>query len=818
MPGGARRCVHRSMGTGGTMAPRSLSKFFICATFGLLASAFVTPARAQQFVTQLHAPEANNWRWGGTSLAIDANTFVTGAPESIRNADTSYCPDARSGYGAIAIYKKSGGSWTYAQKFWHDPTTAFNEIKFGNSLSLRGNTLVVSAERQDYSAAKTQAGAFLVFTRPNANANFSKLGTYFSPNPTQGARMGETSGLASNTQFIAVGDPPSQTVLVYKIQGSSVSYAYSIPLPVPTRYGSLFITDSNVLLGTISGYPTLTAYRLDANGYSSVDTTALARPNTGVRPVMAGDGNTVVTVLRDTTTETYLTQVANFSGGSVSWVDTRPIAPGLTSAEELSPGRVSVKENQGFFLSYSDSVAPIVLSYKFSYNSGSGHDYNYEGVFRPSIYSQLGTLSGRATAVAFNGVDLLLGDPDLDQGAGGGPCGSYSYGGVDVFSVGSVTAPGPSGSTKLQPWITSSVQNNGDVTAMYSGYALVGQAAFPTEQGLNGQVTLYKQVGQSWEQLEKYLDGRAGQDGRSLLSGFGRATAINWHSVLVGAPFGGNAGEGAVYHVKAVNGAYEHGPATRMLPLPPSLHAGDNFGSALALENDTLVVGAVTGGPEGSRYGAAYVYTYNNATQSWGYKQELLPPSADLQTWLNFGAEVAISGDYVVVSAPLYAGNGLAEAGKVYVYKRVNGTYSLVQSLMSPQLVENDCFGQTLAIGNGGNYIAASGNYSGVRIFRLSGASFVSDGSVTVPTLQFAPVALSSSGLLVATPSDARVRRFTRSGNAWVLGGTLTGGANQAFGKSVSMYDSAVLIGAPQSQVGNFASGAGFVTTFANVR
>lgn len=798
------------------MTLRSLSKSIISGALGLIACALSElwsgQAHAQQFVTQFQAPETLNWKWLGDTIAIDANTFVAGAPESFRNANSTQC-GLNIGYGAIAIYKKTGNTWSYAQKFWHDPTadTDTSEIKFGRSMSLRGNVLVVSAERQNYGDVK-DAGAFLVFTRPNATSNFTKLGTYYSPTPEQDERLGETSGLASNTQFIAIGEPNGFKILIYKIQNNTVSYAYSITPPVPTRYYGLYITDNNVLVGTIYGQPTLHAFRLNASNATTLDTSSLARPNTTVTAALGGDGNTVVAVLNDSSGPSSLTQVVNFANGNVSWSDTRLLPAPLAAAS-----RVSVKENQGFFVGVPSTV-PTVASYKFTYNGGSGHDYNYEGLFNPGIYPEIDTFGNRATAVAFNGTDLLVGDPDVDPGWDGGNCGAQSTGGINVFKLGPVTASGPSSSTKLQPWITSSVQDDGEVTALYSGYAVVAQASFPNEAGLIGQATLYRQVGTTWEQLEKYVDGRAGFGGAPAASYFGSSAALNWHSLLIGASNGGTPTTGVVYHARSVNGAFEHGPLKRALPLPPNLHENDQFGNALALENETLIVGALQGGVEGSRTGTAYVYAYNYGTQTWTYKQELTPPSGDLQPWLAFGARVGISGDWAIVSAPYLNANGLSENGAIYVYRRVNGTFSYVQRLLAPTPVDFDDFGQTLSIANGGNYIAASGNYSGVRLFRLNGSTFVSDGSVSVPTLQYASVALSNVGLIVGTPLDGRVRRFTRAGNDnWPLGGTLTV-ANESFGLSVSMYDSNVLIGAPTAAFGFIASGVGYATTFTNVR
>src|SRR3954452_18145464 len=83
-----------------TMGQRFASKW-LGGSIAFCALALAGHAHAQQLVTQLHAPEATKWRWLGTSLAIDANTFVSGAPESLRNADTSNCSTALPGYGAI---------------------------------------------------------------------------------------------------------------------------------------------------------------------------------------------------------------------------------------------------------------------------------------------------------------------------------------------------------------------------------------------------------------------------------------------------------------------------------------------------------------------------------------------------------------------------------------------------------------------------------------------------------------------------------------------------------------------------------------------
>jgi hypothetical protein len=782
------------------------------------------PADAQNFVTKVRAPETTKWKWFGNTIAMDSNTMVVSAPESIRNADTSNCTFANIGYGAVAIYKKSFGNWNYSQKFWHDPVTTTNEVKFGNSLSLRGNVLVVSAERLDAPGSIFQAGGFTVFTRPTSSSNFTRLGTFFDPNPQQSQRLGETSGLASNASFIAIGDPISHNLLVYRIQGTSITYAYSVPLPVPGRASALYLTSNNVLVGMILGYPTLFAYSLTSTGYTTIDTSSLGVANALPQPALAGDGNTVGVVLYDGTgTWRYRTQVVNFNGTSVNWSDTRPLAPGLFLPDyTYNARRLSIKEGSGFFVSFdrydaSFNQLTFLAGFKYTVNSGSGHDYNYQGTVLPLAYPGLGSDFNPKDGLAFNGTDLALGDISMPPSTSGGACGSDSNGGIDLFTLGSVATSGPSGSTKLQPWLTSTA-GVGSVVASSPGYAVVSSGSSYGELGMNGQAILYRKVGTQWEEQERYLDGLATVDGTAQSTGFGSSAAINFRSVLIGAPWAGDpfiGTPGRVYFANASNGGYQHGIMNQSLMLPSSVNDGDAFGSALAVDNSTLVVGAVMGGSDDLRSGSAYVYTWSTTLQSWTFRQELQPPSADLMPWLAFGAEVAISGDFAVVSAPFFDGSGLSESGAVYVYRRSGSTFNFQQRLVAPSPSNFDDFGQTVAVS--GNFIAASGNNSGVRLFRWNGSSFVNDGSVSVSGMQFAPVALSSSGLLVATPTEARVRRFSRVNGTWQLGGTLNGPANEAFGSAVAMSGTDVVVGATISPVGQFVTGAGFATSFGSI-
>ncbi len=127
---------------------------------------------------------------------------------------------------------------------------------------------------------------------------------------------------------------------------------------------------------------------------------------------------------------------------------------------------------------------------------------------------------------------------------------------------------------------------------------------------------------------------------------------------------------------------------------PNELAAGDRFGRSVAIEGDTLVVGAAWDDEGGSDVGSAYVFERSGTT--WTEVAKLVPstPVDDLY----FGMDIALSGDTVVVGAPsLFFGHGEA-----YVFTRppsgwagaLNETAKLTQS-DSPG---DDKFGWAVAV------------------------------------------------------------------------------------------------------------------------
>ncbi len=92
----------------------------------------------------------------------------------------------------------------------------------------------------------------------------------------------------------------------------------------------------------------------------------------------------------------------------------------------------------------------------------------------------------------------------------------------------------------------------------------------------------------------------------------------------------------------------------------------DEFGTAVALFGDTLVVGAYGNDEKGSRSGAVYIYSRDKDGR-WGSEQKLT--ASDGVDYNGFGTSVTISGNTLMVGAPWVNARG-NNKGAVYIYSR----------------------------------------------------------------------------------------------------------------------------------------------------
>ena len=119
------------------------------------------------------------------------------------------------------------------------------------------------------------------------------------------------------------------------------------------------------------------------------------------------------------------------------------------------------------------------------------------------------------------------------------------------------------------------------------------------------------------------------------------------------------------------------------------------FGNSVAISGETVVVGAqFDDGAAGFEQGSAYVFVRSGGV--WTQQQKL--EASDAAAGDVFGFSVAISGETVVVGAPMMMAQRASDQGSAYVFVRSGG--SLEPAAEAPGLGRGafDEFGCSVAI------------------------------------------------------------------------------------------------------------------------
>ena len=280
----------------------------------------------------------------------------------------------------------------------------------------------------------------------------------------------------------------------------------------------------------------------------------------------------------------------------------------------------------------------------------------------------------------------------------------------------------------------------------------------------------------AWSQQAK-LTASDGADGDE----FGISVAVDGDTVVVGAR--GNVSKtGAIYvFTKPSDGDWTSTITETKLTATGGA-ADDLFGASVALYGEsTIVVGAPGAG-------SAYVFTKNSGV--WSQAANLT--ATDAATGDEFGISVAVDDDTIAVGAYGKDGNSLTDSGLVYVFVKSGGaawaTTTETVQLRASDRDANDNFGRSVAVDTdtGTIVVGASGDRNTV------GGTEVGTGSTYV---------------------------FTEPNTGWAnSGGTETakltasdGAHSDQFGRSVAVDGDTIVVGAHQNDDDGTDSGSIYV-------
>ncbi len=287
--------------------------------------------------------------------------------------------------------------------------------------------------------------------------------------------------------------------------------------------------------------------------------------------------------------------------------------------------------------------------------------------------------------------------------------------------------------------------------------------------------------GASWSRIKKLTDPE--DDG---YDDFGQAVSISGDYCVVGVPdkYINSNNEGCVYlFARNQGGADNWGLVKKIYAYD---HAGgDYFGKAVALYGDYLIVGAYQNWDNGIGGGSAYIY-YRNAggTDNWGLVKKIRPSNTDDNSQ-EFGGSVDIYGDYVIVGARAYGGEGRA-----YLYYRNQGgadNWGEIKVLKGSDTDGADNFGKSVTIW--GDYLAVGANNHDEE---TDGTSY-NIGSVYV-FYRNHPVADNWGEVNQFLPLYTKVQDM--------------------FGISVDMYNQFLVVGSSRERVADDADRVGFIYSY----
>jgi len=238
---------------------------------------------------------------------------------------------------------------------------------------------------------------------------------------------------------------------------------------------------------------------------------------------------------------------------------------------------------------------------------------------------------------------------------------------------------------------------------------------------------------------------------------FGTAVAIDGLTAVVGAVYNDeNAWNGgAAYVFRFDPGTSSWVQEQKLLPNDGS-GASDFFGRAVAIVGDTVVIGVPRDDDNGEDSGSVYVFRFDGSI--WIQQQKILP--ADGAAGDEFGTSLAMEGSTLVIGARFDDDNGY-NSGSAYVYRDQGSNWVQVQELLATDDdPEEERFGKSVAIDNGTVVVGAIDYVNGDHlasafVFRLDAAAsqWNQEQKLVIP-VGSGPVAISGDRILIGSGND----------------------------------------------------------------
>jgi hypothetical protein len=612
---------------------------------------------------KLTAGDGETGMWFGYSVALDGDTIVVGAP-------SVFPPVGTVRHGAVYVFTRDGATWTERTKLEVSQADVFDH--FGYAVALHDGVLVATAPQLDLGGVAS-AGAAFVYEGVGADWSGTATLTEILPGVSSyfGTRVdidGDLIIVGASQDRDAFGEQ-SGSAFLFGREGAGWSSLRRFEDPEGEsleRFGSAVAIDGDRLA-------------IGAPRSGALDTGA-AFIYERVGPVWLGPDRRVV-------------GGDSFGGDEVGYSvalfgDLAVIGAPYDDDQGTNAGAAYVFERtgglwtqraklladdaeQGDYLGWSVAVYNDSIFVGAPQDDDLGVASGSAYVFRRSggVWSQFQKVKAVDGGAGDQyGYSVAIAEPyavigsRLDDDAGFNAGAAYI---VFLQTNPLIWTP----TTKLLPSGVTGSAEFGTAVAINRQTVAVGA---PYQEGAAGAAYAFTLENGSWVRTRFIAPGGAPADL------FGFDVDVSENSLIVGAPF--NAGVGAAYVFDGRNGAWVHQATIR----PSNGASADEFGAAVALEHDAAIVGArLHNGPAGADQGAAYIYTRNGTL--W---RERRITEVDTIAGDQFGAAVDMSFDTVLIGAPRDDQRG-SNAGAAHL---VEGTFGYGASESTLDLATGDAW------------------------------------------------------------------------------------------------------------------------------
>lgn len=364
-----------------------------------------------------------------------------------------------------------------------------------------------------------------------------------------------------------------------------------------------------------------------------------------------------------------------------------------------------------------------------------------------------------AYSVAIDGTTALIGSPQADQEN------VQDTGAAYVYSLG---AAGWQPQAKLVAHPAYENDKVGGKVALKNQMALLGGIRRDDKGQDAGAVISFELEDKAWNQKQT-LTAFDAKDGDA----FGQSIALTERFLVIGAPR-------SDAPQKDSGAAYVYLRERNTWQFQAKLTAedgaeGDLFGISVAIDGDTVLVGADLNDEKAENAGAVYAYIFNG--KHWHHQAKLM--ADDGANTDIFGVRVALFGDTALISARRDDIEGAGtDAGSAYIFERTNETWAQTQKLVAPGGKADDRFArgvalhQETAIISAMNHDDAGQNAGALYVFKKQRGQWRFTSKIVAydarPDDRFGwNVALTDKTAIVATPD--RDDNGNASGTAYIV-------------------------------------------------